>query len=74
MHSKPCEVWAKMRNVQAGHNLHHKTTNHFLNFAMDGIKATNNEENLKIVCKHFKKVYNMESSYDLSIIDNSIPQ
>jgi hypothetical protein len=40
MRSKPCEAWDKMRNLQAGHNLHHKIGK-VLHFSQDGVKDTN---------------------------------
>jgi hypothetical protein len=61
-----------MRNLQAGHNYHHKI-GRVLQFTQDGIKATNDKENLQVACMHFEKVYNMESSYDPTTVDD-IPQ
>jgi exonuclease III len=72
MRSRPREAWARMRNLEAGHNAHHRI-NKVTNFAKDGIKATNDKENLKFTCDHFEKVYNRESSFDPSIVDE-IPQ
>jgi hypothetical protein len=57
--------WKKMWSLRAGHNLHHQT-NQVVNFAKDGIKATNEKENIQITCSHFEKVYNRESSFDLT--------
>ena len=72
MKSKPQEAWAKMWNLQAGHNPYHKIIQ-VLNFAKNGVKALNNKENLKIASEHFEKVYNRESSYDPNVVNN-IPQ
>jgi exonuclease III len=72
MRAKPREAWAKMRNLQAGHNSHHKIQQ-VLNFSQEGVKATNDKQNLEFACKHFEKVYNMDSSYDPSVVDD-IPQ
>jgi hypothetical protein len=70
--SKPREAWAKMWNLQAGHYAHHKIAQ-VLNFSQNRTKATNDKDNLKFTCNHFEKVYNLESSYGPSVIDN-IPQ
>jgi hypothetical protein len=53
MSSKPREAWVRMQNLEAGHNAHHKINKAF-NFAKDGIKATNDKENLKIASNHFE--------------------
>jgi hypothetical protein len=58
MRAKPQEAWAMARKLEAGHNSHH-WTNQVLNFSKDGVKVTNDKENLDIACKHFEQgVYN----------------
>jgi hypothetical protein len=69
MKLKLCEAWARMQKLQTRYNLHHKI-DQVLDFAQDGIKATNDKDNLKFACNHFKKVFNRELSYVPSIIDH----
>jgi hypothetical protein len=69
MKSRPRKAWAKMRSLQAGHNSHHRV-NQAVNFSQDGVKATNDKENLEIACTHFEKVYNRVSSFDPTVIDD----
>jgi hypothetical protein len=38
-------------------------------FAREGVNATNDKENIGIACSHFEKVYNRESSFDPTVID-----
>jgi hypothetical protein len=61
-----------MRSLQAGHNAHHRTIQ-VVNFSEDGVKATNDKENLQIACNHFEKVHNQESFFDPTVIDD-VPQ
>jgi hypothetical protein len=68
MRVKPQEAWAMARKLEAGHNSHHRT-NQVLNFSKDGVKLTNNKENLNIICKHLEQVYNRELLFDPSIIN-----
>jgi hypothetical protein len=72
MRTRPRKAWKKMRSLQAGHNSHHRTLQ-VVNFSEDGVKAINDKENLRTACNHFEKVYNRESFFDPTVIDD-IPQ
>ena len=72
MCTRPRKAWKKMRSLQAGHNPHHHTVQ-TVNFSQDGVKATSDKENLQIACNHFEKVYNRESFFDPTVIDD-VPQ
>ena len=72
MRTRPRKAWKKMRSLQAGRNSHHRTVQ-VVNFSKDGVKATNDKENLQIACNHFEKVYNSESFFDPTVIDD-VPQ
>ena len=69
MRTRPRKAWKKMRSLQAGHNLPHQTIQ-AVNFSENGVKATNNKESLQIACNHFEKVYNRESFFDPTVIDD----
>jgi hypothetical protein len=41
-------------------------------FAIEGVKAISDMENIEVACSHFENVYNRESSFDPTVIEEAL--
>jgi hypothetical protein len=69
INDNPRNAWKAIKEISTGFNGHHKKAVTIKMKKPNGEYATNDSENAEVFKNHFKKLYNMDCTYDPTVIE-----